>query len=49
MKKILINFYEVKDISEDNIDMIILLISSGNHINAYKNYEEVRKILDCKK
>ena len=49
LKKILINFYEIKDISEDNINLIILLISCGNHIIACKKYKEVRKILESKK
>ena len=44
LKKVLINFYEIKDISEDNIDLIILLISCGNHITACQMYEEVKKL-----
>ena len=44
LKKVLINFYELKDISEDNIDLVILLISSGNHITSCKMYEEVKKL-----
>ena len=36
LKKVLTNFYEIKDMSEDIIDLIILLISSGNHNNACK-------------
>ena len=44
LKKVLINFYEIKDISEDNIDLIILLISCGNHISACQMYEEVKKL-----
>ena len=38
LKKILIKFYEVNDISENNIDLIILLISYGNHFAACNNY-----------
>ena len=40
LKKVLSNFYEKKDMSEDIIDLIILLISSGNHNNACKTYED---------
>ena len=43
LKKILINFYEIKDISEDNIDLIILLISCGNHNSACKTYEDIKQ------
>ena len=49
LKKILINFYEIKDINEDSIDLIILLISCGNQIHACKMYEEVRNIFESKK
>ena len=44
LKKVLVNFYEIKDISEDNIDLIILLISCGNHITACQMYKEVKKL-----
>ena len=43
LKKVLINFYEIKDISEDNIDLIILLISCGNHNSACKTYEDIKQ------
>ena len=43
LKKVLTNFYEIKDIIEDNIDLIILLISSGNHNSACKTYEDIKQ------
>ena len=49
LKKVLMNFYDIKDISEDNIDLIILLISYGNLNSACKMYEEVKKKLETKK
>ena len=48
LKKVLMNFYEIKDINENNIDLIILLISCGNHNSACKIYEEIKKKLETK-
>ena len=38
LKKILENFYEINNINENNIDLIILLISCSNHNSACENY-----------
>ena len=40
LRKVLMDFYELKDISENNIDLVILLISSGNHNAACNNYKK---------
>ena len=48
LKKVLSNFYEIKEISENNIDLIILLISCLNHniacesFRSIKNKEEIK-------
>ena len=38
LKKILIKYYGIDDINENNIDLIILLISYGNHDAACNNF-----------
>ena len=38
LKKILIKYYGIDDINENNIDLIILLISYGNHVAACNNF-----------
>ena len=43
LKKILSDFYEIKDISDNNIDLIILLISCGNHNAACESYKKRKK------
>ena len=48
LKKVLMNFYKIKDIIEDDIDFIILLISCGNHITACQMYEEIKKLESTK-
>ena len=42
-KKVLMDFYDLKDISESNVDLVILLISSGNHNIACNNYIKKKK------
>ena len=49
LKKVLEEFYEIKDISENNVDLVILLISCPNHNAACDKYikntnkQEIRK------
>ena len=45
LKKILINFYKLDDICENNIDLVILLISSGNHNIACNSYKKLKNDL----
>ena len=40
LKNILIEFYELEDIEENNIDLIILLISCWNHKTACENFKK---------
>ena len=41
LKNILINFYEMKEIENNNIDLIILLISCWNHKEACNNFKKL--------
>ena len=48
LKKVLINFYEINDIDENNIDLIILLISCMNHNRACENYKNIQNEIENK-
>ena len=41
LKNILINFYEMKEIENNNVDLIILLISCWNHKEACNNFKKL--------
>ena len=43
LKNVLMNFYSLDDISENNIDLMILLISYSNHIAACSSYQKLEE------
>ena len=49
LKKLLEDFYEMNDISHDNIDLIILLISCSNHNVACDKYINIINNINKKK
>ena len=49
LKKILMKFYEINDINENNIDLVILLISFWNHKEACNSFKDIKsKLVEIK-
>ena len=44
LKNVLMNYYSLDDISENNIDLMILLISYSNHNAACNSYQKLKEL-----